>query len=69
MAATLAGYEKIMLDADHSGMCKFARDDDNNYRLVAGILGRWCKDFSKVADGGGSKVRVILLRAISSQGS
>ncbi len=46
-SATLAGYEKIMLDADHSEMCKFATAENNNYRQVAGQLAKWCKDFSK----------------------
>ena len=60
-SATLPGYEKIMLDADHSEMCKFASEDDNNYRQVAGQLAKWCKDFSKPIEGSGSKVRVYLL--------
>ena len=60
-SATLAGYEKIMLNADHSEVCKFASEDDNNYRQVAGQLAKWCKDFSKPVDGGGGKVRVRLV--------
>jgi hypothetical protein len=60
-SATLAGYEKILLNADHSEMCKFASEDDNNYRQVAGQLAKWCKDFSKPMNGGGSKVRVRLM--------
>ncbi|KFA80265.1 hypothetical protein S40288_04571, partial [Stachybotrys chartarum IBT 40288] len=50
-SATLPGYEKIPLHADHSGICKFASEEDDTYRQVSGQLAKWWKDFSK-PDGG-----------------
>ncbi|KAF9884479.1 hypothetical protein FE257_001740 [Aspergillus nanangensis] len=46
-SATLPGYDKILLDANHSEMCKFASSTDSMYRQVVGYLIKWVKDFSK----------------------
>lgn len=44
-SATLQGYGKIMLNADHSEMCKFASENDENYIQVSDQLAKWAKDF------------------------
>lgn len=49
-SATLSGYTKILLDADHEKMCKFEDKDDGNYKHVAGQLAQWCKEFSTPVD-------------------
>lgn len=48
-SAILQGYGKIMLNADHSEMCKFASEDEK-YVQVSDQLVKWVKDFRQSAD-------------------
>lgn len=50
-SATLQGYGKIMLNANHSEMCKFASEDEN-YAQVSDQLVKWAKDLKQSADTG-----------------
>lgn len=43
-SACIDGYPRTLLDADHQAMCKFKDENDNNFKRVAGVLGRWAKE-------------------------
>ncbi|KAG8526389.1 uncharacterized protein KY384_000383 [Bacidia gigantensis] len=40
-SACIEGFEQLSLSDDHIGMCKFSREDDNNYQRVMNELRRW----------------------------
>ncbi|KAK0609955.1 hypothetical protein B0T17DRAFT_658526 [Bombardia bombarda] len=42
-SATLSGITPIPVEANHSGMCKFATESRDGYKSVSGILSRWIK--------------------------
>lgn len=42
-SACLAGKQRLSLYADHSEMCKYEDKEDQNYRLVVDVLGRWAR--------------------------
>ena len=46
-SACLSGYPRTLLDADHSGMCKFQDKTDVNYVRVSGLLARWTEELAK----------------------
>ena len=46
-SACISGHPRMMLEADHSGMCKFQSKDDNNYKRVSGVLIRWVTELER----------------------
>jgi len=46
-SATLSGYESILLNGNHSEICKFASRDDENYTKVVEHLMKWTRELKK----------------------
>ncbi|CZR52801.1 uncharacterized protein PAC_02678 [Phialocephala subalpina] len=44
-SATLSGYESILLNGNHSEICKFGSRDEENYTKVVGHLMKWTREF------------------------
>jgi hypothetical protein len=46
-SASLAGYEKLSIPADHQDMCKFSDKSDVGYRRVSDVLRRWTRELGE----------------------
>ncbi|KAK2757560.1 Serine active site containing protein 1 [Arachnomyces sp. PD_36] len=47
-SACLSGYPRMLLDADHEGICKFKDKNNVNYRRVSGQSAKWAKQLSSL---------------------